>query len=133
LYKQKVIGIMKEDLLKDWISQERMNESKFWVVWNIWVLIADWKPLQDNWIEYFSNLPWLEEDSDLQFALWETWYQMKEWKIFRNWQEIPQFLENWNINPKFVEAVDNLSFYADIQWVFWMVKAIKNWKKITNS
>lgn len=131
-----VIELIKKDLLKDWIPQKRIDELKFWVIWNIWVLILDGKALswykysKENWIEYYSNIKWLERDEDLWFWQKESLYELKDWKLYFKWKEIPQFLQNWNVNPEYIKWVDNLNFFTDMQWIFWMMKTVIAWKKL---
>lgn len=131
-----VIELIKKDLLKDWIPQKRIDELQFWVIWNIWVLILDWNPLswykysKENWVEYYSNIKWLERDEDLWFWQKESWYELKDWKLYFKWKEITQFSQNGKLNLDFVKWVDTLNFYTQSQWIFWMMKTVMLWEKL---
>ena len=135
-YRKNVIDWMKQDLRTDLrFTEEELNLLRFDVVWNIWVIINNkweisffYKYSREKWVEYYTNVEWLEKNEDLPFWESESWYELNNWKLFKQWAEISQFLSNWWINPDFVKWVDNINFYADIQRVFWMVKSIENWK-----
>ena len=135
-YNKIVIDLIKKDLLKDGIPQERIAELRFWVIWNIWIVIVDWKPLswykysKENWIEYYTNLPWLQKDEDLWFWEKKSWYKLENWKLSKGWQEIHQFLSNWKINPDFVRWIDDIKFYSEAQNTFWLMKSVVEWDKI---
>lgn len=134
--RQTIIEWMKRDILRDWISPKRVEELQYDVIWNIWVIVSRgklaylYKYSKENWVEFYTTFPWLQKDDDLPFALKETWYELKDWKLFIWWKEIPQFLWNSQINPVFVKWIDDINFYANIQWIFWMVKVIQKWKKL---
>lgn len=136
--RQTIIEWMKKSLLKAWVSQERIQVLKFDVIWDIWIAInSKWEPnslykySKLNWSEFYLNISWLEKDLDI-LTFWEkhSWYDLKNWKLFRNWKEISQFLWNEKINPNFVKWVDNLNFYSEMQNTFWLMKGLMNWEKI---
>lgn len=133
---QTIIEWMKQSLLKVWISKEKVWTLKFSVVWNIWIVISRWKLhswykySKENWVEYYTNLPWLDKDEDLPFAQKKSWYELIDWKIFKKWEEIPQFLSNWRINPDFVKWIDDVTFYIEAQVTFWLMKSVIEWNKI---
>ncbi len=133
-YRKTVIQGMDDDLKSGWKYEEIKNDLQYDVVGNIWVVIYKWEPYawykysKEKWVEYYTNVEWLEKNEDLPFWESESWYELNNWKLFKKWVEISQFLSNWWINPDFVKWVDDINFYADIQRVFWMVKSIENWK-----
>ncbi len=135
--KQTIIEWMKKSLSKARVSQEKIQTLKFDVIFGIWIVInSKWdvhslyKYWKDTWVEYYTSVNWTFTDEDLDYASRDSWYQVRDWKIFRNWQEIPQFLWNGKINPEFVKWVDNVNFYEDIQLVYWLMKTIESWKKL---
>lgn len=131
-----IIKWMDDDLRSGWKYEEIKNDLKYDVVWNIWVVIYKWIPdswykySKENWVEYYTNLEWLQEDDDLQFALKESWYNLNNLKLYQKWQEITQFLLNWRLNPDFVKWIDNIKFYAEIQNTFWLMLSVIGWDKI---
>lgn len=134
--KRKIIELMKQDLLKDWVSQKKVEELHYDVIWNIWVIISKWKPhtfykySKENWVEYYTNVKWLEKNEDLHFWENESWYNLKDWRLFKNWQEISQLSQNWNVNPEFAKWIDDIKFFSTIQTIFWAIKTLNKWKKI---
>lgn len=133
---RRVIIKWMDDDLRSGTKYEKIKwELRYDVVWNIWIAIYKWEPNSfykyTNWkVEYYTNLPWLLEHTFFYFWLRETWYEFKDWKLSKNWQEIPQFITNWNVNPEFVKAISDIDFYAEIQDIFWLMKSIDNWKKV---
>jgi len=133
-----IIKWMDNDLRSGRKYEQIKWDLKYEVVWNFWVVIYKWEPYafykysKENWVEYYFDFPWLVQYTFFDFWLKESWYEYIDWKLYLKWQEIPQFLQNWQINPEFVKWVDNVNFYADIQRIFWMVKWINNWHKLEN-
>lgn len=134
---RKVIIKWMDDDLRSGRKYEQIKwDLKYEVVWNIWVVIYKWNPhtfykySKENWVEDFTNFPWLQKDEHLAFALRETWYELKDWKLIIWGKEILQFLSNWKVNPEFVKWIDNINFYIEIQWVFWLMKSVIKWNKI---
>jgi hypothetical protein len=136
--RQIIIKWMDDDLKSGWKYEQIKWDLKYEVVWNIWIVIYKWKPhsfykySKENWVEYYTNIKWIQKDEDLQFALGETWYDLKDWKLYKNWQEIQQFLWNWKVNPEFVKSIDDINFFTEIQWVFWAMKTVIKWWKLWN-
>ncbi len=135
--RQTIIELMKQYLLNNvWFTEQELTMVKFDVIWNIWVIInSKWNVNSlykySNWkAEYYTNLPWLETDVDLPFAQKKSWYELKDWKLSKNWQEILQFLNNWRVNSEFVKWIDDLSFYSEAQITFWLMKSVVEWDKI---
>lgn len=131
-----IIKWMEDDLMSGWKYDQIKWDLKYEVVWNIWVVIYKWeanswyKYWKNTWVEYYTNLKWTFTNEDLDYSSRDSWYQVKNWKLFRNWQEIPQFLWKWKVNPEFVKWVDNLNFYQDIQLMYWSIKTIESKRKI---
>lgn len=134
--RQTIIEWMKKDILKDWISPKRVEELQYDVIWNIWVIVSRgklaylYKYSKDNWVEFYTTFPDLQKSRFLQFALRETWLDLKDWKLYRWEKEIPQFLQNWGVNPEFVRWIDHINFYDEIQNSFWLMKSVMKWNKI---
>ncbi len=135
-YRKNIIKLMDDDL-RSWTKYEKIkNDLKYDVVWNIWVISYKWVPnsfykySKINWLEYYTNVPWLEKTSILKFWERESWYELNNWKLFKNWKEISQFLNNWNINYEYVKWIDNLNFYLEIQDKFWLMKTVMEGDKI---
>jgi len=118
----------KYEELKDVISFEYYN----WIV----VAYSDWKPKsfykynKENGIEFYMSLKELVRSESYDFWLKCSWYEDIDWKIFRNWEEIKSFLDNWKINPLFIKAVDDIIFYTDVENVFWLLKTLWEWWKL---
>lgn len=137
--KQVIIEWIKQKLLEDWITQEKINTLKFDVVWDIWIVInSKWeihsfyKYSKNSWVEFMINVFWLKNDSmrDINFALEKSWLEQRNWKFYRSWKEVNWFLANWSINPDFVKEVRDLIFYVDARNVFWLMKSVYEWDKI---
>lgn len=137
--RQTIIEWMKQDVIKDlWLTKKEVSMLKFDVVWNIWIITnSKWiisffyKYSKENWVEFYTDLPDIEKDEDLPFALKETWYILKEGKLYIWWKEIPQFLSHWQVNPVFVRWIDNINFYTEVWSILWLRKTIEWWKKLT--
>jgi hypothetical protein len=135
-YRKSVIQGMDDDLRSGWKYEEIKHDLKYDVVWNIWIIIYKWEPYawykysKEKWVEYYTNVEWLEKNEDLPFWERTSWYELNNWELFKKWQKITQFLENWNINSDFVKGVDSINFYTDLQLVFWLMKGVIDWDKI---
>ncbi len=131
-----IIKWMDDDLRSGRKYEQIKWDLKYEVVWNIWIAIYKWKPhtfykySKENWVEYYTNFPWLQKDEDLPFALKETWYEIKDWKLYRWWKEIPQFWQNWGVNPEFVKWIDDINFYTEVWSILWLMKTIEWWEKL---
>lgn len=137
--RQIIIEWMKQYLLKNvWFTEQELTKLKFDVVWDIWIIInSKWflnswyKYSKETWLEFYTTLPDIEKDEDLPFALKETWYELKDWKLFIWRKELPQFLPNWSVNPVFVRWIDDINFYTEVWSILWLMKTIEWWKKLT--
>lgn len=131
-----IIWEVQNFLIKDGSNPERVKELIYWFVWDIVVVTnKEWKfnffkYSKENWVEFYANPESLEKDEDLPFALKETWYDLKNGKLFIWWKEIPQFLANWNINSEFMIWIDNINFYTEVWSILWLTKTIEWWKQL---
>lgn len=138
-YRKTVIQGMDDDLKSGWKYEEIKQDLKYDVVWNIWIIIYKWEPYawykysKENGVEYYTNLEWMLKDKTLEYAMIDSGYELNNWELFKNWQKIVQFLNNWWINPDFIRWIDNVSFYQDLHSVFGWMKSMINWKKINFS
>ena len=74
-YRKNIIKLMDDDL-RSWKKYEKIkNDLKYDVVWNIWIITYKWVPnsfykySKVNWLEYYTNIPWLEKDGDLKLDI----------------------------------------------------------------
>lgn len=135
--RQIIIEWIKQNLLRLWYSQEKINTFRFEVIWDTWIIInSKWllnswyKYSKENWAEFYTTFPDLQKSRSIKFALRETWYELKDWKLFIWGKEIPQFLQNWSVNPNFVRWIDNINFYDEINETFWLMKSVIKWDTI---
>jgi hypothetical protein len=132
-----IIEWMKQDLINGLkLSEEEMKALKFDVVWNIWVVInSKWIVSffykYTNWkVEFYTNIKSIQKNEDLPFISSQTWYDLKDWKLSKDWREIPQFTQNWSVKPEFVNSIDTINLFSDMVLILWWMKAIQNWKKL---
>ena len=130
-----IIKWMDDDLRSGTKYEQIKWDIKYDVVWNIGIIIYKWKPntfyKYTNWkVEFYTNIKSVQNNKFLQFALWETWYEFQDWKLSKDWKEIPQFSDDWKVNPDFVKAIDYINLFEDMQNIFWWMKAIQNWKTL---
>ncbi|MDD3144739.1 MAG: hypothetical protein PHV23_01365 [Candidatus Gracilibacteria bacterium] len=130
--KQTIIEGMKKSLLKAGVSQEKIETLRFDLIGNIGVVINSkgevhsfYKYGKDTGVEYYTSINGTFTDYDLDYALRDSGYQVKNGKLFKNGQEISQFLPNGKVNTEFVRGVDNINFYEEIQRVYGLMKTIK--------
>lgn len=135
--KKLVADLIKKDFLEDWVSQEKINKLRFDLIWNIWVVInSKWevhslyKYSRTNWAEFYVTTSYIFKEDDSQERALKAGYEVKDWKIYKKWVEILQFLSNWKVNSEFVKAVDNISFMLDMRYTYWTQKAVKAWIKL---
>ena len=98
-----------------------VNGKLLWL--NRWEIHWFFKYTESNWPEFYMSLSWLKWSDFFEFWLKESWHEYKDWEL------IPQFLKSWDINPKYIEALDNINFYDDIQVFYGILKALRNWRK----
>jgi len=132
-----IIKWIKNDLLNNGWTLEATNTSYFWISENIWLQIYrkswNWhiyKYSKENWLEFVASLYWLKNDEFLEFAERESWYDLDNWKLSKDWKEVIKILSNWNINSEYIKWINNINFFTDLQWVFWMIKTLQLWEKL---
>ncbi len=127
----KIRSLIKGDLD---ISIEEFNELKIWVVDDIAIILNEnlrWNLYiysENNWLEFLNWLLSAFEDEHASTHAKEAWFELKWKSIFKNWKEIKVYLENWEINPNFILAINKINFYQNLWIHYWVIKSIKEWK-----
>ncbi|MBW7954273.1 hypothetical protein H3C61_00470 [Candidatus Gracilibacteria bacterium] len=137
--RQTIIEGMKQDVIKDLgLTKKEVSMLKFDVVGNIGIITNSkgiisffYKYSKENGVEFYTDLPDIEKDEDLPFALKETGYILKEGKLYIGGKEIPQFLSHGQVNPVFVRGIDNINFYTEVGSILGLRKTIEGGKKLT--